>query len=617
MKMRLKRGRFQSLPSALNMPARRTLPALLALLILPQSSVFAYVTTPPGVLPLHKHKAYLESLTNEILASPPGSFSPDKVRETIPRLMSAWACHPISTGYMTSSSASSANLEFLPNIPPSGKGRRKRSKSKPDSQPPGASSIAATSTGLQYSLTIERLLKRLVDERYTSSELEEIAVSTEVYNTVLTSWARTTTEHCYDAEIALASAIRATSILVQMQELYEQQGSTQPNEMSFRTVFSAWEGAATVAASSPDSSQLFHVASHLHSILDWMADLYFSKKNEYVKSIVLDREVFHSIMTLMGKSSVLRYAGIRAIEKCERALYKMEQLAEHAFYHEAEDLEMSIWPDTTTYNLVLLAWSKADTAESEELTREVVANRTYQILQHMERFSHIEPNKVTYTSVVHALAKCGTKGHASKANKLLHKMEERFQKTGGQRLELLPDTMCYNHVINALAKSRDLHGLPRKAMEVLLRMKELYYEHDADVCKPDVFTYSSVIGACAFVAGSKKVKQRAFQLAIDLWKELKSNPKFGTPNQVTYGTLLRACANLLAPEYVERDEAVRDIFEECKKCGFVNHRVIDQMKAAASRSLYHHIMEGYTRDEYPSEWGCQLPDGSYKHRTNF
>jgi len=525
--------------------------------------------------------------------------------------MAAWACHPISTGYIPSGTSPSANLGFLQNNFPNNNGKKKRSKTKQNIQSWDASS---TSTGLQYALTIEKLLKRLIDERYTSSELEEIAVSTEVYNTLLTSWARTGTEQCHDVQVALASAVRATSILVQMQELYEQQGTTQPNEESFRTVLSAWEGAASVAASSSsDSSQLYHVASHLHSILDWMTDLYLLKKNEHVRSVVLDREVFHSIMTLMGKTSVLKYAAVRSIEQCERMLYKMEQLAEHAFYNEPEDLEMSIWPDTTSYNLVLLAWSKAAAAESAELSREVVASRTYEILRHMEKFSHIEPNKMTYTAVVHALARCGTKEHALKAKKLLHKMEKRFEESGGERPELLPDTMCYNHVINALAKCKD-PGLPHKPMELLKRMKALYEEHGADVCKPDVFTYSSVISACAYVTGNKKVKQKACEMAMNVWKELKANPQFGSANQVTYGTLLRACTNSLPSESNERDQTVREIFEACKKDGFVNRRVIDQMKAAASSVTFKELMEGHTTDDIPIEWGRQLPEKGSRDR---
>jgi len=520
---------------------------------------YSYVTAPRGVLPIHRQKAYLESLTNEILLSEPGSLPPAQIRDTIPRLMDAWACHPITTA--------DAILQSASTNPTMIKGG-----------------------GLQYSLTIEKLLKRLIDERYASPE--EIAIHTQEYNALLTSWARTSTEHCRDVEVAMASAIRATSILVQMQEMYETQGTTQPDEISFRTVLSAWGGVAVLVSS--DSTQLYHVASHLQSILEWMVDLCINGKNLEVNTVLLDRELFHSVMALMSKASVTKYAGIRSIEQCERMLHKMELLSEYE-RNRLKSANNTVSPDTNTYNFVLQAWSKADTIADSSTTsilnRQVVANRAYQIFHYMERFSHVEPNQKSYSCVIHALAKSGTKEHVMKASDIILKMENRFLQTG--RTDMLPTTMCYNNVINSLAKCKDFRGIPHLATKVFQRMKRLYEDYDADVCKPDVFTYTSVISAYAFVSGNKNLKRKSFYMAMDQWKDLKSNPNLGFANQVTYGTLLRACANLL-PESTERDEAVRLFFEECKVNGFLTPRIVDQVQTAASTALYQELMASCT-----------------------
>ena len=89
------------------------------------------------------------------------------------------------------------------------------------------------------------------------------------------------------------------------------------------------------------------------------------------------------------------------------------------------------------------------------------------------------------------------------------------------------------------------------------------------------------------------MKRKSFYMAMDQWKDLKSNPNLGFANQVTYGTLLRACANLL-PESTERDEAVRLFFEECKVNGFLTPRIVDQVQTAASTALYQELMASCT-----------------------
>jgi hypothetical protein len=576
---------------------RRAYQTLLVLLLL-ISHVQCYVTVPRGVLPLHKQKAFLESLTNDVLLSNIGSLPPEQLKDTIPRLVDAWACHPVSP-----------DLVPLDNV--SNKSELKEKKNQQKAKRNQSDFSTTKHSTLQYSLTIEKLLKRLVDESYFSPELKDTAMSTELYNALLTSWERAATERCSNVQVAIAAAVRATTILVQMQELYEDQGTTQPNELSFRAVLSAWEGAVSLAVSSSncDSSQIFDVVSHLHSIFHWMIDLYTEEKNIEVRNIVFDRDAFHSIMSLLAK-----HAGHRAAELCERMLQKMEHLDKHFALTPSQQpvlsfgdqLTSTISPDATTYNIILQAWAKSADIKNDSTNREIVANRAYQILSFMERRSHLEPNKRTYATAIHLLAKSGTKEHALKARKIITSLEQRFILSGGSQRDLLPDTMCYNHVINALAKSKDVHGIPHLAADMFQRMKSIHEDYNIDLCKPDVFSYSSLISAYSSVVGSKSMKRKAFALALGLWDDLRSNPHLGSANHVTYGALLRACA-LLPPESDEREEAVRRIFEQCKANGFVNSRVIDQLRVAASSSLFRELMSSRALTmEIPLDWKRQL-----------
>ena len=275
----------------------------------------------------------------------------------------------------------------------------------------------------------------------------------------------------------------------------------------------------------------------------------------------------------------------------------MEQLGEQIFYMENQTIVGSLRPNTTTYNLVLQAWSKANILHSNKnqdkrnmLTPSLVADHCEGIRNHMEHLSHAQPNKTTYCSVLHALAKCGTRDAVLKSLQILKTVNDKLDRavlvdgmsTKDAANEFLPDSVCYNRVIDALAKSRipDAH---HKAKQTLEHMKRLGVT-------PDIFTYSSVLSACAFATGSVKTKRKAFNMGMELMEELQIHPEYGVANQVTYGTMIRACENLL-PEGNERDWYVSKIVHKCREEKLVNDRIMRQVKRAASKELYKNILQ--------------------------
>jgi hypothetical protein len=561
-----------------------------------------YITSPPGVLPPLKQKAWLDSMTGDILKTPTGDLTSADILETIPRIMSAWSSHPI--------------------VMPGNSRRRIRSKKQkcktsvasallPSRVKTFESPLASDMgpTGIECATTTEKLLKRLIDESYATASDDSASpiLTVDVYNSVLASWVRvcepSVTE---DVGIAIAAATRATTILIQMQELYEQNPVTnrqiQPDETSFRIALSAWVSTAELALSHEDgpSSEAFHAISHAQSVLEWMTDLYIGEhtpdnmllaRNEHVKDVVLDRQIYHIIMSLWSACTSAEEMGgeniTKALEACEKLLFRMEQLAQQKFYLEPQNMEDSVRPDTATYNFVLQAWSKAvvpdEVKSKNSLTTELVARHCEGIRQHMERLTHVEPNNVTYRSLLHAYAKHGTKDCVLKSMQLLKKSAEKYNRavmeegrsTKEAAAEFLPDTLCYNRVIDALAKTKGLPDAHHRAKQVLDSMQRM----------PDIFTYSSAISACAFATGSPKLKRKAFYMAMDLWETLNAHPEFGEANHVTYGTLLRACTYLL-PHGDERDKHVLKILEACKQNGCMNDRIAKQAKTAASKTLY-------------------------------
>ena len=105
---------------------------------------------------------------------------------------------------------------------------------------------------------------------------------------------------------------------------------------------------------------------------------------------------------------------------------------------------------------------------------------------HQESSSNrrVEPNLVTYNSVINAWSKSGLPDAGEKAEALLQRMEE---------LGLKPNTISFNAAISAWANSND-SSAGQRAELLLQKMWELYEAGDVDV-KPNTTSFNSVIAA--------------------------------------------------------------------------------------------------------------------------
>jgi len=64
---------------------------------------------------------------------------------------------------------------------------------------------------------------------------------------------------------------------------------------------------------------------------------------------------------------------------------------------------------------------------------------------------------------------------------------------------------------------------------------------------PNIICYNTVLNACAFSAqGSEAERRRAFAVAVEIFNQMRQG-KFVSPDAVSYGNMLKACANLLPP----------------------------------------------------------------------
>eukprot|EP00566_Odontella_aurita_P005092 CAMPEP_0113599760 /NCGR_PEP_ID=MMETSP0015_2-20120614/42329_1 /TAXON_ID=2838 /ORGANISM="Odontella" /LENGTH=618 /DNA_ID=CAMNT_0000507939 /DNA_START=30 /DNA_END=1886 /DNA_ORIENTATION=+ /assembly_acc=CAM_ASM_000160 len=567
------------------------------------AGVEAYVTSG---LPGHKHRSWLKQMTREIVDAPPGELTAHHLAAA-PQLMTVWAENP----YVPSGASrwSPPQLD-LSTSPPSSKRPRHPSSSGPCS--PGADH------GLECALEVEALLKRLVDERFAAGR-DDVNVTTEVYNAVLFGWA--------NSGKGAFAAERAEQILMQMQQMYETgDGDVRPDVQSFRAVLLAWSNAARNAVSHGErrSDEKCQAAQRAERVLEYMAHLDGDS--------LLDADCFEVVLRLWSNSG-LPNAPLRA----ERLLAVQDTM--YLIGNEKCRLRAS------SFDEVLMAWcrhnyattnSKSDKGDGkvgrvhDDLAAEA-PRRAETILAHMEHLSDngavpdTMPNLASYTSVVSAWGRSGGQRGAHRATQILKRLEKRYfekrsqlnkaTEAGDNKLgvrvskeasDLRPDTTIYNVCIDAWVKSHTKDAY-RRARSILNRQ---IAAHATGIrrCRPDVYSYTLVLHACAAFAGTMKEKRKPFRVAKATYEQLLDAGNGVAPNHVTYGIMMKACARLLPKGSHEREQFAREVFERACGEGRVGKMVVCRLREAVSAEVYKEMMGKASKNRIPSKWTRYVPE---------
>ena len=117
---------------------------------------------------------------------------------------------------------------------------------------------------------------------------------------------------------------------------------------------------------------------------------------------------------------------------------------------------------------------------------------------------------------------------------------------------------------------------------------------------PDVFAYSACLNACAHTKGDTSSRRRALIIAIELFEEIKANPRYGTPNAFIYGTLLKVCARH-SSDSAERVRLMEVVFLECCREGYLSVQGLEQIRRFAPYELRTRLL-GDGKDPIPRDW---------------
>ena len=190
-------------------------------------------------------------------------------------------------------------------------------------------------------------------------------------------------------------------------------------------------------------------------------------------------------------------------------------------------------PNQLTYSLVCQKWADL---YKQDYTGENI-QRAHDILM-MLKETDKQPSKKLYMTVLEGWCRrAGKVNHAmNEAEALLKEMEE----SGGQ---IQPNVITYTSVIGGLARS-GFPDLATRADGMLERMKE----HSVE---PDMVAYTSILN-CWSKAVSRKEREQALERSLEIIRDMedqyvKEEKYHIKPTAVTYATAIRAIGNSLHP----------------------------------------------------------------------
>jgi len=165
---------------------------------------------------------------------------------------------------------------------------------------------------------------------------------------------------------------------------------------------------------------------------------------------------------------------------------------------------------------------------------------------------------------------------------------------------LAPDSYTYAAVVNA-----------DKAERVFRVMNQMIASYKAGnlPSKPSTHVFNAALNACAFSRYDANSKMDAFVITVGILVLLRD---YATADDITYGTVFRACSNLLPKSDSRRDELVEKFFRKATREGQVSEMVLTQLKFAASTSLFREIvgidrdLQVVTLEDLPRAWTSKV-----------
>lgn len=364
-------------------------------------------------------------------------------------------------------------------------------------------------------------------------------------------------------------------------------------------------------------------AQAAQDLLEEMMNLYEETKDEELRPNVI---AYNTVLNACAKCGMAYEA--QAI---------LDQMISSSFPEEEEQQQISndynnnynkdgktfpksqmVLPDIITYNAVIHAWAKHRHDPNNEKSSQIIPGEQAEKLLRAMPFS---PNARSYTTVMDAWSRSTrlSPDAAQRAHDLLVEMERLYPTEGHGQLQ--PNTISYSTVINAYAQSMSVENKAEKCYQLLQRMEHLFSTRENVLAKPTIVTYNSVLNACAMTS-NREEKEQALDIVKSLYEQIL---EFHEPDNFTYGTVLKACANLSTPPFTSNEEFVESVFRHCCQSGQVTFGVCYQLRLAASTELYLNLLPSeavnvrnlhFDVSLLPSEWSQNVKNNKRRDGTH-
>ncbi len=269
-----------------------------------------------------------------------------------------------------------------------------------------------------------------------------------------------------------------------------------------------------------------------------------------------DTICFTSIIDAYAKKG-----GEEAAERAEDLLHEMENLYNMG--------DKDVKPNTRTYSAVISEWDVEVHFRCD--------------------FFLAKPIHVTWSETA-ALGKSGLPRAAEKAEQILDEMV--YISSYGSK-DLAPNTILYNAVIDAYARSPSI-GKCNRAELLLERMIE-ESDNGNTAIRPDTITFNTVINAAARSSiGDHDDRKEAYLIGLNAFKSLHRSD-YCQPSSITYILFLRVLENLMESEET-RDYMAGRVFELCQKHNLVNEAVLSQLKKTCSHDVFRSLVSSKSTD---------------------
>jgi pentatricopeptide repeat protein len=356
-------------------------------------------------------------------------------------------------------------------------------------------------------------------------------------------------------------------------------------------------------------------------------------ENRESNSFVLETYNYHNVMTALSR----KIGKKRRDKRKQKDLYKVAMQVEEIL-RRMEKLvdDTTKKPNVVTYNICISAYSKfGDGRKAEKLLNEMLKR-------------HLQPDVISYNSVIDSWGRSNEKGSAARAESILNAMKEYEvepdiisytgvvfahtrsdeAKSADNALRILESVeesnlasneFVYNAVLDAFAKSRQKDKV-KKADALLSKMiskglannvsfnavlncyaksatsgagssAEALLERmeQSDEYKPDVISYTCVIDALT-KSRNENAAERAQKILERMLKFANEGDVTVQPNAITYNTVINTWASSGRPDAAEKAEELLKRMEKIYESG-------ECKKARPNTISYTSVIDAYARSK--------------------